>query len=201
MNAKSSKTLAKNATPKTIVNPVQAILDKRIKALKEGAKEYSGLLYHYATVDDGARGAQGKELRGKTVKVVGLAVSTKWGKEPLAFVTIDGRKTHVLNPTWLQAGDMMPAEDIVAIDAAREAERTLTVVVKCRLTGENEKSYALKIDGYASTFYIAKQFAKPVTDESDFFEVPAWTIRQRIGAEALDAIKAKQDAWTAEAAR
>lgn len=193
--AKKAKEAEEKAKAKNSAKP-RGDQDRRTS--KDVQEDYPGLALHYCTVKGGRKFEEGmtvechwvgrNKFRQDTARIMG-----KDGKP----IMIDGKDKGWIDPKFLKGGKELPAARIAAIEASRETESDETILVPASVPIERDASVLLNYTGWFSGAWFPKSMVTKVGETDTglgVFEVPAWKVRKDKGADALEALRSKQEA-------
>lgn len=186
--------MAKNNTNASKSSNKDAVSGKswaeRKKELTEKVKaEFGDLVYHNVTINGARKIEDG-------TKAECIYVGASKYLQPMAIVTFaDGSKGYT-QPRFLTKGKPIDAKRKALLEAEREAEASHTVMLPASVGAEREKAVQLRYSGWFRALWFTKESVERIggtaTDGVDMFEVPAWKIKQEMGADALEALEGKQ---------
>jgi hypothetical protein len=165
---------------------------------KDVQEDYPGLALHYCTVKGGRKFDDGmtvechwvgrNKFRQDTARIMG-----KDGKP----IMIDGKDKGWIDPKFLKGGKELPDARKAAIEASRETESDETILVPASVGREQDKSVLLNYSGWFSGAWLPKSMVEKMGETEQglgVFSIPAWKVRKDKGSDALEALRAKQDA-------
>jgi hypothetical protein len=163
---------------------------ERKKELAAAVKEEFGeLVYHNVTIN-GAR----KFENGTAGECLFVGVSKFL--QPMAIVALKDGENAYVQPRFLKKGKPIDAKRKAFLEAEREAASSETVMLPAMVGKETERAVLLQYSGWFKGMWFNKENVEKIGDTAtegvSVFEVPVWKIRQSMGQDAVDGVKAKQ---------
>lgn len=175
---------------------------KSATSSKPEAGEFDHLVGFTATISDKCRkkigeGRSEKPVKGMTCKVMKTGKSKRYGTD-YALVMI-GDETLSVQPHHLTKGKPFPEAELIAFEESQKEEREARIILPAVATAESGGGVLLR---YVNSF-VGVWFPKKETNhvgefdaDTDLYEVPLWIVRRRFGAETVDALLEKQNAYS-----
>ena len=188
--AKASKKSKAKPAEKTRLDP-DAYRAKKAAATKEVQDTYAKLSMALCKTTKATGKGDSALPEGTQVEVTWLGVN-RW-LVPTARCNYKGEDRWI-NPEHLTPVKALPAERKAALEAEREAEASATVAFPARVVKETDKGVTLRYSGFFRPLSFSRDMVTYLGDDADgasYYEVPAWKIRQDVGAAALEAVEAK----------
>lgn len=137
----------------------------------------------------------GKKRVGETGNVTFAGVN-RYGKK-VARIEF-GSEIDFINPNHLEIVGDQDAKTKKRIHEANEASKNETFYIAANIGRETEKAVRMDYPGWFKSLWFSKEMVTK-TDATygekalPVFEIPAWKVRKECGADAYDALAAKQD--------
>jgi uncharacterized MAPEG superfamily protein len=188
--AAEKKASKKPADKKARLDP-DAYRAKKAEVTKEVQDTFAKLSMAVCKTTKAIGKGENELPEGTQVEVIWLGAN-RW-LAPTARCLYKGEDRWI-NPEHLTPVKTLPAERKAALEAAREAEASATVTLPCRVVNETDKGVTLRYAGFFRPLSFSREMVTYIGDDADgtsYYEVPAWKIRQDVGAAALEAVEAK----------